>query len=119
MAHSTREIVEQYYDAWRSGDVSRFPFSDDFTFDGPMASFSNPTEFRTMAAQFAPMTTGVHVLDAIYGDDRAFVMLEFSTNVPQLGSWIACDYFVVEGGTIKYSRTSYDPRKLVAFVESR
>ncbi len=101
------------------GDTSKFLFAKDFTFDGPMASFSNPDEFRAMAAQFSPMTKGVKVLDALYGNNKAFVMLEFSTNVPQVGSWIAIDYFSLEGEKIRYSRTSYDPRKLAEFMQSR
>ncbi len=119
MALTTQQIVEQYYDAWRTGDANQFPFAQDFTFDGPIRSVSSPAEFRAMATEFTPMVAGVKILDALYDGHKAFVMLEFATNVPQLGSWIALDYFVVEGGQIKYSRTIYDPRNLVAFLQSR
>jgi hypothetical protein len=118
MALTSQQIVEQYYDAWRSGDATRFPFVEDFTFDGPMLSVSSPAEFRAMAAQFAPMVAEVKILDAVYDNQKAFVMLEFATSVPQVGSWIAIDYFVIEGEQIKYSRTTYDPRNLVAFLQS-
>jgi hypothetical protein len=119
MALMTQQIVEQYYDAWRSGDATQFPFVQDFTFDGPMLSVSSPAEFQAMAAQFAPMVAEVNILDAVYDDQKAFVLLEFATSVPQVGSWIAIDYFVIEDEQIKYSRTAYDPRNLVAFLQSR
>ncbi len=119
MALSTKQIVEQYYDAWRTGDVNKFLFAKDFTFDGPIQSLSSPDEFRAMARQFAPMAKDVKVLDALYDNDKAFVMLEFVTNVPQVGSWIAMDYFSIEGERIKYGRTMYDPRKLVEFMQAQ
>jgi hypothetical protein len=49
---------------------------------------------------------------------KAFVMLEFVTNTA-IGSWIAIDYFLVEDGRIKYSRTVYDPRKLIEFMQAQ
>ncbi len=119
MTSSTKQIVEQYYDAWRTGDVNKFLLAENFTFDGPIQSASSPDEFRGMAAQFAPMVKGIKVLDALHDNDKAFVMAEFATNVPQLGSWIAFDYFVVEGKRIKYSRTMYDPRRLVDFMQAQ
>jgi hypothetical protein len=119
MALTTQQMVGQYYDAWRTSDANQFPFAQDFTFDGPIRSVSSPAEFRAMAAEFTPMVAEVKILDALYDGQKAFVMLEFVTNVPQLGSWIALDYFVIEGGQITYSRTVYDPRNLVAFLQSR
>lgn len=119
MALTTQQIVEQYYDAWRTGDANQFPFAQDFTFDGPIRSVSSPAEFRAMASEFTPMVAEVKILDALYHDQKAFVMLEFATKVPQLGSWIALDYFVVEGGQITYSRTIYDLQNLVAFLQTR
>ncbi|MBI4674988.1 MAG: nuclear transport factor 2 family protein [Chloroflexi bacterium] len=119
MAFSTKQIVERFYEAWRTGDPTKFPFAQTFTFDGPMASFSSPAEFRAMAAQFAPLVHSVQVLDALYDEKKAFVLLDFATNVPQVGSWIAIDYFEIEGEEIKYSRTVYDPRQLIAFMQSR
>jgi hypothetical protein len=115
----TRKSVEQYYQAWRSGDVNSFPFSHDFTFDGPMLSFSSPQGFKEMAAQFAPMVKEVNILDSSYAGNKAFVLLEFATNIPEVGSWTSIDYFVVEGDKIKYSRTVYDPRKLAQYMQSR
>jgi hypothetical protein len=116
---STKQVVEQYYEAWRTGDTIKFLLAEGLTFDGPMASFSNADEYRAMAKQFAPMVAGVKILDAVYQESKAFVLLEFTTNVPQVGTWTAIDYFQVDQGKIKYSRTSYDPRKLMAFMESR
>jgi hypothetical protein len=45
-------------------------------------------------------------------------MLKFVTNTP-IGSWIAIDYFLIEAGKIKYSRTVYDPRKLIEFIQAQ
>jgi len=119
MSNNTEQIVEKYYEAWRTGDTNKFLFADDFKFDGPIASLANPDEFRAMAAQFSPMVKAVKILDSIYDNDKAFVLLDFETNVPQVGNWIASDYFVIEKGKIKYGRTTYDPRKLVEFMQSR
>jgi hypothetical protein len=119
LALTTQQIVEQYYDAWRTGDANQFPFAQDFTFDSPIRSVSSPAELRAMASEFTPMVAEVKILDALYHDQKAFVRLEFATKVPQLGSWIALDYFVVEGGQITYSRTIYDLQNLVAFLQSR
>ena len=119
MKLSTQQIVEQFYEAWRTGDVNKFLLAKDFTFDGPNLSLSNPDEFRGMASQFAPMAEDVKILDALYDNEKAFVLLEFATNVPQIGKWIATDYFLIEGERIKYGRTVYDPRKLVEFMQSR
>jgi hypothetical protein len=119
MKLSTEQIVQQYYEAWRTGDANKLLLAEDFTFDGPIASFSNPEEFRAMAKQISPMVKGVKLLEALYGNNQAFVLLEFATNMPELGSWIAIDYFLIEGEKIKHSRTSYDPRRLVEFMQSR
>lgn len=119
MNNSTQQAIEQYYAAWRAGEAEQFPFTEDFSFDGPILSVTNPDEFRGMARQFGPMVKEVKILEASYQSDKAFVMVEFTTNLPQVGSWIAIDYFVVEGVKIKYSRTVYDPRKLAEFMQSR
>ncbi len=119
MKLSTKQIVEQYFDAWETGDVNKFLLAESFTFDGPIQSASSPDEFRGMAAQFMPMVKEIKMLDAVYDNDKAFVMSEAVTNVPQLGSWIALDYFVIEREKIKYSRTMYDPRRLLEFMQSQ
>lgn len=119
MVNTTKQLVESVYEAWRTGDTSKFHFSKDFTFDGPMASFTSPDQFIAMAGQFMPMVKSVKILDAVYEDNKAFVMLNFETNIPQVGGWIAIDYYMIESGKIKYSRTSYDPRKLAEFMQSR
>ena len=119
MNKMTQQVIQQYYQALKSGDLSSFRLTDDFTFDGPIASFANPDGFRSMASQFSPLAKDIRILDGLYQDDKAFVILEFETNVPAIGSWIALDYFVLAGGMIKYSRTIYDPRKLLAFMQSQ
>jgi len=118
MATTINHIVEQYYEAWRTGDESKFLFAHGFTFDGPIASFSNPGDFIKMAKQVFPMVKNVKLLETFYTGNKACVLLEFSTNTP-VGSWIAIDYFIVEDERIKYSRTVYDPRKLVEFMQSQ
>lgn len=116
---STKQIVESYFNAWGTGDVNNFLLAKDFTFEGPIQSVSSPEEFRGMAAQFMPMVKEIKILEAVYDKNKAFVMSEAVTNVPQLGSWIAMDYFVIERGKIKYNRTIYDPRRLLEFLQSQ
>ncbi len=118
MTTPINHVVEQYYEAWKTGDVDKFLFAKDFTFDGPIASFSRPEQFLEMARQNFPMVKDVKLLETVYSENKAFVRLEFVTNTP-IGSWIAIDYFLVEEGKIKYSQTMYDPRKLIEFMQSQ
>ena len=119
MRVSTQQIVEKYYQTWTSGDANSFPLARGFTFEGPLQSASNPAEFRGMAAQFMPMVKEIRILDAVYDHEKAFVLSETITNVPQLAGWLAMDYFVIEKENIKYSRTIYDPRSLLEFMQSQ
>ncbi len=118
MSKTVAQIVESYYDAWKTKDESKFLLTKDFSFDGPIASFTNPDDFVKMAKQVFPMAKGVKLLETFYKENKACVMLEFSTNTP-VGSWVAIDYFLIENDRIKYSRTMYDPRKLVEFMQSQ
>lgn len=111
-------MLSSIYEAWKTGDTGKFLFAPDFTFDGPILSFSSPEPFLEMARQNFPLVKDVHLLETIYSDNKAFVMLEFVTNT-SIGSWIAIDYFLVEEGRIKYSRTVYDPRKLIEFMQAQ
>ena len=83
MNNSTQQAIEQYYAAWRAGEAEQFPFTEDFSFDGPILSVTNPDEFRGMARQFGPMVKEVKILEASYQSDKAFVMVEFTTNLSQ------------------------------------
>ncbi len=118
MTTSIKHVVEQFYEAWKTGDIRKFLFAPDFTFDGPIFSFASPEPCLEMARQNFPLVKDVKLLETIYSENKAFVMLEFVTNTP-IGSWIAIDYFLVEDGRIKYSRTVYDPRKLIEFMQAQ
>jgi hypothetical protein len=45
--------VDAYYTAWQklAGDMSAVPLADDFTFHGPVASFTDAAGYRAMTAQ--------------------------------------------------------------------
>ena len=118
MSKSIRDVVHSYYEAWTSGDSSKFLLSKDFTFNGPLASFTEPQGVVQMAEEIFPMAEGVKILEEMYEGNKALVMLEFSTNT-KLGSWLSTDYFEVEKGKIKYGRTFYDPRQLEAFMQEQ
>ena len=48
-----REIVNLYYAAWqqRAGEMTGVPLADDFTFTGPVASFTDAAGYAAMAKQ--------------------------------------------------------------------
>jgi SnoaL-like protein len=48
-----RTTANLYYDAWRTraGDMAGVPLAEDFTFTGPVASFSHADDFRAMARE--------------------------------------------------------------------
>lgn len=110
-------VVNQYFEAWNTKDSSKFPLSDDFTFDGPMGSYDTPEAFKQMADQIFPVFGKVTIMEPFFKDDRACIMVE--TDTPIVGSFVSVDYFVVKGGKIQHSTAHFDPRKLVDFMESQ
>jgi hypothetical protein len=119
MNTSTQQVVEKYYQTWQGANANHFPLAKDFAFEGPLQSASSPAEFREMAAQFMPMIKEIKIVDAAHNEEKAFVLSEAVTNIPQLAGWLAMDYFVIKDGSIQYSRTIYDPRHLLEFMQSQ
>jgi hypothetical protein len=70
MTTSIKHVVEQYYEAWKTGDTRKFLFALDFTFDGPILSFASPEPFFEMARQNFPLVKDVKLLETIYSESQ-------------------------------------------------
>ncbi len=109
----SREIVNQYYDAWRnrSGDMTGVPLAEDFAFRGPVASFDTADGFRAMARQAGAAVREFRVRHQFADGDLVCSVIDWEM-APLAGTLTAAEVLQVRHGTIVGGELIYDAEEL-------
>ncbi len=109
------EIVDRYYQAWGSGDFVglRQWLADDFTFDGPLMTASNPEEYIERTQANAAMFAGSDyaVVGRVVDGTHAVVLATLTMGPTTLHT---AEHFEVRDGKISGVRLYFDPTPLRA-----
>lgn len=108
MSAAVREVVDGYTQAWTSKDydaVRKF-LADDLDFQGSLEQHTSAEGFMGGLKMFAEKMYKDHtILEAIYSDDRAFLLYDCTL---ANGSLRCSEYFHLEDGKIKKIRLTFD-----------
>ena len=109
----TLQSVNTYYAAWqlRAGDMSAVPLADDFRFTGPVASFTDATGFRAMAAQAGAALRSFRVRHQFVDKDLVCSVVDWEMD-PLPGLLTAAEILQVRGGQIVRGELIYDAEDL-------
>lgn len=109
----SRTTVNLYYDAWRTraGDMTGVPLADDFTFTGPVASFSSADGFRAMAAQAGAAVRSFVVRHQFTDGDLVCSVIDWEMAMLP-GVLTAAEVLEVRDGTIVRGELIYDAEDL-------
>lgn len=107
------EIVNAYYFAWqhRAGDMSGVSLAEDFRFTGPVASFTDATSFRAMAAQAGAAVRSFRVRQQFVEGDLVCSIVDWEMD-PLPGILTAAEILRVSGGRIVSGELIYDAEEL-------
>ena len=107
------QTVNTYYTAWqrRAGDMSAVPLADDFTFTGPVASFSDAAGFRAMAAQAGAAVRSFRVRHQFTDGDLVCSIVDWEMD-PLPGVLTAAEILQVRDGQIVRGELIYDAKDL-------
>lgn len=108
------EVVEQYLNGLRTGDLSRVPFDRDVDFESPLAPKVTGRDAVVATLNgILPAVRGVRVHSHIV--EGEYVATRFDLDTP--AGWIEVfDRFRMRDGQLLEIRPFYDPRPLVAPV---
>jgi len=108
-----RQIVNTYYTAWqeRAGDMSDVPLATDFSFTGPVASFSDAAGFRSMAAQAGAALRSFRVRQQFTDGDLVCSIVDWELD-PLPGMLTAAEVLEVRDGQIVRGELIYDAEDL-------
>ncbi|HEV2779665.1 MAG TPA: TIGR03086 family metal-binding protein [Actinophytocola sp.] len=108
-----RTTVNLYYDAWRNraGDMTGVPLADDFTFTGPVASFTSADGFREMAIRAGAAVRGFHVRHQFADGDLVCSVIDWEMAMLP-GVLTAAELLEVRDGTIVRGELIYDAEDL-------
>jgi hypothetical protein len=103
--------VEAYLDCFVTKDLSKVPFAEDVTFEGPrMAKLTGrPTVFRFLA-HILPMVKGIQLKQHIVEGDYVATVFDMET---VNGVDHVCDRIYVEDGQIKTIHAFYYPDEIL------
>lgn len=109
----TLQTVNTYYAAWqrRAGDMSAVPLADDFTFTGPVASFTDATGFRAMAAQAGAAVRSFRVRHQFTDKDLVCSIVDWEMD-PLPGVLTAAEILQVRNGQIVRGELIHDAEDL-------
>jgi uncharacterized protein (TIGR03086 family) len=110
---SSRQIVNQYYDAWRerAGDMTGVPLADNFTFIGPVAAFDTAEGYRAMAKQAGAAVRAFRVRHQFADGDLVCSIIDWEM-APLPGVLTAAEVLQVQDGTIVRGELIYDAEEL-------
>lgn len=108
-----RAVVEQYYQAWqhRAGDMSDVPLADDFTFTGPVASFTDSEGYRAMARQAGAAVRDFQVRHQFAEGDLVCSIVDWEMD-PLPSRLTAAEVLRVRDGRIVSGELIYDAEEL-------
>jgi uncharacterized protein YndB with AHSA1/START domain len=109
----TNRIVDAYYAAWQehAGDMSGVPLAADFTFTGPVASFTDAAGFRAMAAQAGAALRSFQVRHQFVDGDLACSVVDWEMD-PLPGVLTAAEILHLRDGEIVGGELIYDAEDL-------
>jgi hypothetical protein len=107
------EAVSRYYDAWinRAGDMSEVPLAADFSFRGPVASFTDAGGYRQMAAQAGAAVRSFRVRHQFTDGDLVCSVVDWEM-APLDGVLTAAEVLEVRDGVIVHGELIYDAEQL-------
>jgi uncharacterized protein YndB with AHSA1/START domain/ketosteroid isomerase-like protein len=107
------QVVDAYYDAWqeRAGDMSGVPLAEDFTFTGPIASFTDAAGFRAMAAQAGAAVRSFRVRHQFADGDLVCSVVDWEMD-PLPGVLTAAEVLHLRDGEIVRGELIYDAEEL-------
>jgi uncharacterized protein (TIGR03086 family) len=102
-----------YYDAWRTraGDMTGVPLAEDFTFTGPVASFTDADGFRQMARQAGAAVRSFRVRHQFADGDLVCSVIDWEMAMLP-GMLTAAEILQVRDGTIVRGELIYDAEEL-------
>jgi hypothetical protein len=100
-ATQTRRIVRAFHDARTSGDFASAAthLAPHFSFQSPLLTFDNPSDYLASHAGFQPLVTGLEMISELYGDGEATFVLDLHTATP-VGTQRTAEHFKLENGRI-------------------
>jgi hypothetical protein len=111
---SPAEVVEQYFDAWTSGnfDAARALLRDDMSFRGPIDTFDNADALLASIKGLAQIVTGSKRRGLIADGGQVAVIYDLHTQ-PVPTSHVA-EWYRVEDGKIVSMEAFFDARPFAA-----
>ncbi|WP_188196130.1 TIGR03086 family metal-binding protein [Nonomuraea sp. SYSU D8015] len=108
-----RTTVAPYYHAWqhRAGDMTQVPLAADFTFSGPVASFTDSAGFRAMARQAGAAVRDFRVRHQFADGDLVCSIIDWQMD-PLPGTLTAAELLRVRDGQIVSGELIYDAEDL-------
>ena len=108
-----RQIVNLYYAAWqqRAGDMTGVPLADDFTFTGPVASFTDAAGYTAMAKQAGAAVRSFRVRHQFVDGDLVCSVIDWEMDLLP-GVLTAAEILEVRAGKIVRGELIYDAEAL-------
>jgi len=108
-----RQIVNLYYAAWqqRAGDMTGVPLDDDFSFTGPVASFTDTAGYTAMARQAGAAVRNFRVRHQFADGDLVCSVVDWEMDLLP-GVLTAAEILEVRAGKIVRGELIYDAEAL-------
>jgi SnoaL-like domain len=108
-----KQIANLYYDAWihHGGDMNAVPLAADFSFTGPVASFTDATGYRQMAAQAGAAVRNFRVRHQFVDGDLVCTVVDWEM-APLDGMLTAAEVLEIRDGLIVRGELIYDAEEL-------
>jgi hypothetical protein len=108
-----KTIANLYYDAWihRAGDMTEVPLAGDFSFRGPVASFTDAAGYRQMALQAGAAVRSFQVRHQFTDRDLVCSIVDWEM-APLPGVLTAAEILQVRDGHIVRGELIYDAEEL-------
>jgi ketosteroid isomerase-like protein len=108
-----KTIANLYYDAWinRAGDMTDVPLADDFSFRGPVASFTDAPGYRQMAQQAGAAVRSFRVRHQFTDGDLVCSVVDWQM-APLPGVLTAAEILEIRDGRIVRGELIYDAEEL-------
>jgi hypothetical protein len=115
-----RTIANLYYQAWqaRAGDMTGVPLAENFTFTGPVASFSDADGYRAMAREAGAAVRSFTVRHQFVDRDLVCSVIDWEMAMLP-GILTAAEVLEVKDGTIVRGELIYDAENLRKAMASR
>jgi ketosteroid isomerase-like protein len=111
---TVEEIARSYYEAWqeKGGDFSDVPLAEDFTFTGPVASFTSAEGYRQTAREAGPAVTRFEVRRQFVDGSSVCSIVDWEMAIPGVGPLRAAELLEIVNGAIVRGELFYDGEEL-------